>query len=340
MKKINFYFIVLFMFTLISINVNSQTTWTSDNSNLSTVDWKCNNLTASGNINIFDNCNIEGWQDLSPNVSANIWYEVAKLGNASRGAAHLRIETLGGVASPAIFEVTAYKDWSGGFGLTSKGQKSSSTCYLNGIRIRENNGEHYVDVRFSSNLATSVKIYLSRSSWYYNATAGTLTVDPTGTIVKMWASIKPNMFEGDAVINGNIVYHSANLPSSNQTITGNWNFNGANVGIGTTSPDYELDVIGTIRAQEVKVNMDGADFVFEDDYNLQSLSEVETFIKENKHLPDIAPAKEMQKNGVSVGEMDQKLLQKIEELTLYVIGINKKVELLEAENMSLRNNLK
>jgi hypothetical protein len=53
-------------------------------------------------------------------------------------------------------------------------------------------------------------------------------------------------------------------------------------------------------------------------YKLRSLAELEAFIKSNKHLPDIAPAKEMQENGVSAGEMQAKLLQKVEELTLYV----------------------
>jgi len=92
-----------------------------------------------------------------------------------------------------------------------------------------------------------------------------------------------------------------------------------NVGIGTDTPDYKLDVLGTIRAQELKVDMQGADFVFEEDYQLRPIEEVESFVKENKHLPEIAPAKEMQENGVNQSEMNQKLLQKIEELTLYTI---------------------
>ncbi|MCT4603597.1 MAG: hypothetical protein N4A59_11950, partial [Marinifilum sp.] len=108
-----------------------------------------------------------------------------------------------------------------------------------------------------------------------------------------------------------------------------------NVGIGTTSPNYKLDVLGTIRTQELKVDMQGADFVFEEDYQLRSLEEVENFVQENKHLPDVAPAKEMQENGVNQSEMNQKLLQKIEELTLYVIELNNRVNELETENKSL-----
>jgi hypothetical protein len=103
-----------------------------------------------------------------------------------------------------------------------------------------------------------------------------------------------------------------------------------NVGIGTSNPANKLDVKGVIRAMEVKVETGWADFVFNDDYHLKPLSEVNTFIKENKHLPEIPSASEIEKNdGVNLGEMQVKLLQKIEELTLYIIQQEKRINELE-----------
>ena len=98
------------------------------------------------------------------------------------------------------------------------------------------------------------------------------------------------------------------------------------VGLGTLTPDYKLDVIGTVRAQEIKVDLEGADFVFEEDYNLMPLNQLEKFVTENKHLPEIDPAKEMEKNGTNLGDLNSKLLQKIEELTLYTIDQNKAIK--------------
>ncbi|WP_461639621.1 hypothetical protein [Labilibaculum euxinus] len=96
-----------------------------------------------------------------------------------------------------------------------------------------------------------------------------------------------------------------------------------NVGIGTTSPTAKLEVNGTIKATEIKVEAQTADFVFEEDYELKSLEEVEQFVQTNKHLPDIPSAKEMKENGVGLAEMNKLLLQKVEELTLYVIELKK-----------------
>lgn len=106
-----------------------------------------------------------------------------------------------------------------------------------------------------------------------------------------------------------------------------------NVGIGTSNPDskYRLAVNGKIRAKEIVVETGWSDFVFEKGYNLKSLEEVETFIKKNGHLPDIPSAKDVEENGVKVGEMESKLLQKIEELTLYVIDLEKKVMQMKKE---------
>lgn len=106
--------------------------------------------------------------------------------------------------------------------------------------------------------------------------------------------------------------------------------NGGNIGIGTYSPIYKLDVCGTIRAQEIKVDLlGGCDFVFKDDYKLMNLNDLEKFVKTNQHLPEVAPEKEMIENGLNMRDFQMKLLQKIEELTLYTIEQNKKIQSLE-----------
>jgi hypothetical protein len=110
-----------------------------------------------------------------------------------------------------------------------------------------------------------------------------------------------------------------------------------NVGIGTPTPGYRLDVNGTIHAKEVKIDLNfaQADYVFKPEYKLRTLEEVEQFIKTNSHLPEIPSAVETKENGLNMGEMQNKLLQKIEELTLYTIEQNKKIEKLEQKVIEL-----
>jgi len=101
------------------------------------------------------------------------------------------------------------------------------------------------------------------------------------------------------------------------------------VGVGTTNPDAKLAVNGNIHTKEVKVDLVGwPDYVFEDEYQLPTLSQVEQHIKKNGHLQNIPSAKEVAKNGVKLGKMNKLLLEKIEELTLYTIDQDKEIEAL------------
>ncbi|WP_369014668.1 hypothetical protein [Flavobacterium anhuiense] len=108
----------------------------------------------------------------------------------------------------------------------------------------------------------------------------------------------------------------------------NINHNG-NVGIGKSNPTNKLDVNGAIHSKEVKEDMTGwSDFVFKKDYALPTLEEVEKHIAEKGHLENIPSEEEVLKNGINLGEMNAKLLQKIEELTLYNIQQQKQINAL------------
>jgi len=112
-----------------------------------------------------------------------------------------------------------------------------------------------------------------------------------------------------------------------RTNTGDMIIPRGNLGIGTTAPTSKLSVNGDIKAKEVTVELAGwSDFVFEPTYQLYSLPQVESFILENKRLPGIPSESEVLENGIELGGMQAKLLQKIEELTLYLIEQNKELK--------------
>ena len=98
------------------------------------------------------------------------------------------------------------------------------------------------------------------------------------------------------------------------------------MGIGIASPNDKLAVHGTIRAREIKVeNANWPDFVFNKSYQLPTLKETETHIREKGHLSGIPSAADVQASGIDLGEMNAKLLQKIEELTLHLIEKDKQL---------------
>jgi hypothetical protein len=131
----------------------------------------------------------------------------------------------------------------------------------------------------------------------------------------------------------NAASYFENMGSVSAMITASGNF-----GIGTTDPKNKLSVNGTIWAKEVKVSLaDAADWVFDTNYKLKPLADVEKYIYENKHLPEIPSAEEFRQNDMNVSEMSNKLLQKIEELTLYAIEQQKELDRLKTENESYKS---
>lgn len=107
--------------------------------------------------------------------------------------------------------------------------------------------------------------------------------------------------------------------------------NVGNVGIGTSTPDNKLDVLGIIRANELILETGWADYVFDETYKLRSIDELDSFIKANKHLPNIPKASEIETEGLKVASTNKAMMEKIEELALYIIQLKKEIDVLNSK---------
>ncbi len=146
-------------------------------------------------------------------------------------------------------------------------------------------------------------------------------------------------FAGNNETTGQKLYiDGSGTGTSNPLIYGEFNnqllrFNGdVAVGVaGVFATGYELSVNGKIACEELLIDLvaDWPDYVFSEDYKLLSLSEVESHINEYGHLPNVPSAKEIEGNGLEVGKMNKILMEKVEELTLYIIDLEKKYTSLE-----------
>lgn len=136
-------------------------------------------------------------------------------------------------------------------------------------------------------------------------------------------------------------FHSINFGGSHSLNSGITVHGNGNVSIGAANMGEKLEVNGTIRSKKVKVDANGwPDYVFASDYKLRSLVELEAFIKDNHHLPEVPSAAAIEKEGLDLGDMDATLMKKVEELTLYMIEMKKEIEVLRKENKKLSKEVK
>ncbi len=167
-----------------------------------------------------------------------------------------------------------------------------------------------------------------------------LTSDATG--LATWQTATGGM-GGSGTLNFIPKFTPNGTTLGNSTISDN----AGKVVIGTvasTPGAYKLYVQSGILTERLKVAVNGsgnwADYVFADTYKLLPLEEVEAFIKENKHLPNVPSAEKMVETGIDVATVDAKLMEKLEELTLYMIEMNKEIKALKSENEVLKATLK
>jgi hypothetical protein len=223
---------------------------------------------------------------------------------------------------------------------SNSGNKGMMISPSGNVGIGTNNPQRKLDVRGGQNLGGTlyitspyaggycegIRISAGSNNW---ATIALGSTGDSGTGENVWSIHRTN---------NNDFSISRNSPdgANGMVIT-----KSGNIGLGTINPQSKLEVAGTIRSKEVKIEATGwSDFVFDKNYDLPKLSDVEKHINEKQHLPGIPSEKEVLENGISVGEMQAKLLQKIEELTLYIIEQDKQNKDLQKQIDELKVQLK
>ena len=294
-----------------------------------TVFGQTNSYPPTGNVNIFQPSGTYRSYDVT-NFNSNI---VSRFEATTDGTGQLWLRDAAGNYRVAIRSHTTYPSIIAGelilgdYTLTSKNRK----LYVDGtsefvgkligrsnFEIRQANGSYrsYDVMNFNNHIVSRFEATTDGTGqlWFKNA-SGNYRV-----------AIRSNTTAPSAIA-GELVIGEFTSTSKNKKLYVN----------GDSWINGQLGIDGNVRAEEVKVEIiNGPDYVFESDYELRTLEETKEYITENKHLPEIPSAKEMEANGVELGDMNMRLLKKIEELTLYQIQIMEEMEAMKKELQELK----
>ncbi len=276
------------------------------------------------------------------NNTSSVGYKIVNQ-NTSLSSGNLSFDYLSSFAEPSSSTIMTFSGTKVGIGTTSPLQRlhvDGKSFFDGQVGIGTSSPSNTLDVRGDTNPA--IKLFNTGNGRWIDVGISSCTGCYSGMATDGDAVIRVAAGSNDFVLanqgSGNIII--GNGYTGNENVRMFINSDG-DVGIGSQNPDSKLTVKGKIHAEEVKVDLSvPADYVFEkyftgkselkDDYEMLSLKEVEQFVKSKHHLPNIPSAKTIQEQGLELGDMTNLLLQKIEELTLYTIEQEKRINSLES----------
>lgn len=252
----------------------------------------------------------------SPSANATGYYEISiaySRGSIAAAATH--------IASSSHSNPSLWRE---------AGRVNNNVYMYSGINftIDHNPSTKGFRIRAVNNLGISTPLIVNIKIRSINFSTGFNSVLNSGNEPNQ-VNLLPMTYDWDLIV-GNTYLDSPGILAIKATSNGN-------VGIGTPTPSEKLAVNGKIRAQEIRVDAGPwPDYVFQKDYALTPLDSLERFVKKNKHLPNITPALQVEKEGIELGELNKQLLQKVEELTLYLIDQHKQIRDLKTEVNALK----
>lgn len=204
---------------------------------------------------------------------------------------------------------------------TKKYVDDNDTWIINGGNINRPTGT--VSIGYDGSTSPTLNLYAPTNSYirFHNSNTGTSLLDGMWHGYSNASAFYTWNYESTPQIWGNSGVESMRLDASGNLM----------LGVTTAPAGYKLSVDGNIICEELRVEVSGSwpDYVFGDEYKLMALGELHNFISDNKHLPNIPAAAELEESGIAVGEMQKKMMEKIEELTLYILMQDKRIKALE-----------